>query len=465
MNITGSIKRRLALQLAAIAALLSLAFFLSVRAVAERAAEDTQDNILAASATSIADALYTETGQIRLELPYSALSMLGTISEDRVYYRVISDGADITGYGDLPMPKLENANLSPMRGDDVPHFETYDYRGEPVRSVVISRALSTGDHAAQVFVIVAQTRRGLAAISSQITGTAMVIGAVFFCVAVGLSLLAAQNALAPLQRLASSIERRGPNDLRPITAQTPVELVPLVDGLNSFMGRLRAALTRTEDLITEAAHRIRTPLATVRAQAEIIHGNMNRSDNRSDLRDMIRTVDASSRSAGQLLDHAMVTLRSDQLEPQEIDLKAMLSDTVAQLSPTAELKDIQIELALPGDAASEITGDPVLLQNAFRNILDNAIKYSAAETEIKISLTCGDEWEISFADQGRGFVAEDIGALKTRFARGSNVGDVIGSGLGLTIADDVARAHGGRLAIGRNSGGKGACVSLFLPLI
>ena len=97
----GSMQRRLAIQLSLIALLLSLVLFLIVRGVAERAAADTQDNILAASATSIADALFAEGGQVRLELPYSALSMLGTISEDRVFYRVLVDGETLTGYDDL----------------------------------------------------------------------------------------------------------------------------------------------------------------------------------------------------------------------------------------------------------------------------------------------------------------------------------------------------------------------------
>ena len=96
--VTSSIRRRLVFQLSIMAALLSIVFFVAVRSVAEQAAADTQDNILAASATSIADALYSERGQVRVELPYSALSMLGTISEDRVFYRIVADGETVTGY-------------------------------------------------------------------------------------------------------------------------------------------------------------------------------------------------------------------------------------------------------------------------------------------------------------------------------------------------------------------------------
>lgn len=453
---SGSIRRRLVVQLALIAALLSVAFFFTLRVVAEQAATDTQDNILAASATSIADAVYSESGAVRLELPYSAISMLSTISDDRVFYRVVVDGKTLTGYDDLRLPSGRHTPRRPL-------FETYAYRAEDLRTVAVTRALSVGNQARRVDVIVGQTRLGLSAISSKITTTAVGIGLVFFVVATALSFLAAQNAMRPLDRLAASVARRGPNDLRPVTGDTPAELVPLVGGLNSFMARLRSALTRSEDLIAEAAHRVRTPLATVRTQAEVIHRQMERPENKKSLREMIRAVDESSRSAGQLLDHAMVTFRSDQLETEQIEAADLLRDVVARLGPTAELKDIHVELDLP-DKASMVRGDTILLQNAVRNVLDNAIKYSPADTDIMVRLTNEGACRMAFVDQGRGFGKADLDGLTQRFSRGSNVDDIVGSGLGLTIADDVARAHGGALEITSNTEGPGACVTLVLPL-
>ncbi|MCV3271549.1 sensor histidine kinase [Roseobacter sinensis] len=451
----SSIRRRLVVQLALVAALLSVAFFFSLRVVAERATEATQDNILAASATSIADALYTDAGVVRVEIPYSALSMLGTVSEDRVFYHVRLDGETLTGYDDLPVPEASGTGRDPR-------FATYLYRGDTVRAVVVRRALNAAGQVHRVEVVVAQTRLGLAAISARITTTATAIGVVFFLAATALSTFAAQNALAPLSRLAEAVRRRGPRDLRPVTAETPTELTPLVGGLNGFIDRLRAALTRSEDLIVEAAHRVRTPLATVRTQAEMVHLQMEKPENRAALRQMIRAVDESSRSAGQLLDHAMVTLRSDQLETEEIDPGELLRDAVDRLSPTADLKDIAITLDLP-DMPLSVQGDTILLQNAVRNILDNAIKYSPADTVITARLVPGDPCRLEIRDQGRGFLPEDVARMPERFSRGSNVGDVVGSGLGLTIVRDVAEAHGGALEIISSSEGSGACVTLVLP--
>jgi len=160
----GSIRRNLVIQLALVAAILSLALFLLVRGVAERAAEDTQDNILAASATSIADAVQSGPDGITLELPYSALSMLGAISQDRVFYKVEVAGEALTGYDDLP------ATTRP--------FSTFDYRGEAVRAATIVRSVTLNNRSTPVSVTVAQTQQGLAVISRRITATTTAFGAI-----------------------------------------------------------------------------------------------------------------------------------------------------------------------------------------------------------------------------------------------------------------------------------------------
>ena len=455
MRLLGSIRRRLFIQLALVAAVLSLAFFLVVRGVAERAAEGTQDDILSASATAIADSLRSEGGIVTLDLPYSALSMLGSINEDRVFYRVVAEGKTLTGYADLPQPEVP-PRLS------LPSFETLDYRGDEIRAASVIRPVGTGAQAVQAVVTVAQTRQGLAAISRQITSTATGIGVGFFLLATALSLWAAGSALAPITRITGSVTRRGPNDLRPVNANAPDELEPLIDALNSFMSRLRSSLSRTEDFIAEAAHRVRTPLATVRAQAEITHRKLNKPEHKQAIREMIRAIDESSRSAGQMLDHAMVTFRADSLAQDTLDLRALMVETCDRLGPTADLKDIAI-LRDIGAGPVPFTGDGILLQAALQNILDNAIKYSPDDSNITARVVLDDAITLSFTDQGRGFGETDLTGLTTRYTRGANVGDIVGSGLGLTIADEVAKAHGGRLEISTNKKGEGACVSLVFP--
>ncbi len=448
-----SIERRLTLLLAGVAALLSLLSWGMVTRLAQDAARETQDNVLAASATAVAETLRSERGELRLELPYSAFAMLGAISEDRVFYRVTAGGALLTGYADLPAP-------SPAAPGRVV-FGTDSYRGAALRMASIRRAVLAGGDPVAVVVTVGQTRDGVNEISGQLSRRAAALALAFFVVAVALSAIAARTSLRPLNAFAQAVSRRGPSDLSPLRRAVPDELVPLRAALDRLMDRLGQSIRRSEDFIAEAAHRVRTPLATVRAQAEIALRAARTQDDRTRLRRMIRAVDESSRSAGQLLDHATVAFRADNLARDPVDLAALAAQTVAALEPTAAMKDIALQLdARP----AQVAGDAVLLDSALRNVLDNAIKYSPCDTTVQLALRLdGADARLRVCDQGPGLGTMSACALTERFRRGGNTDGVVGSGLGLTIASDVLRAHGGTLEFASREDGQGACVTLVLP--
>jgi len=455
MTATGSIGRRLTLLLAGVAALLSLMSWSMVTGLARQASERTQDNVLAASATSIAETLRSEQGEVRLELPYSAFSMLGAIGEDRVFYLVTADGEALTGYPDLPVPSLDAP--APGRVD----FDTGAYLGEEVRMASLTRVVLAGAEPVPVTVTVAQTRNGVTAIAGELSQLAAILSVAFFVVAVGLSFFAVRTSLRPLNEIAMAVSRRGPSDLRPLRRPAPTELAPLMSALDRLMDRLGQSIRRSEDFITEAAHRVRTPLATVRAQAEIALRSIRDETERARLRRMIRAVDESSRSAGQLLDHAIVAFRADDLARDRFDLADLARQTVEALEPTAAMKDIEIRLhAEP----AEIEGDAILLDNALRNVLDNAIKYSPEDTVVTLHVARRDGGvRMSVTDEGPGLGEAPADQLTERFFRGGNTAGIVGSGLGLTIANDVLRAHGGHLELREGPEGRGACVSLVLP--
>ncbi|QXT40659.1 sensor histidine kinase N-terminal domain-containing protein [Gymnodinialimonas ceratoperidinii] len=448
-----SIARKLTLFLAAIVASLALISWGMVTSFALEAAGRTQDNILAASATSIAETLRSEGGQVRLELPYAAFSMLGAISEDRVFYRVAAGDEVLTGYADLEGPEVTPG---------APRFATLDYRDTPVRAVSVMRVILSNGEAVPVTVTVAQTRDGVQGIAAGLSRQAAVLSVVVFLLAVGMSAYAVRSSLMPLNTMAQHVATRGPSDLRPLRRRGPPELMPLVRALNRLMERLGASIRRSEDFIAEAAHRVRTPLAIVRTQAEIALHSVEEEAQKQTLRRVIRAVDDSSRSASQLLDHAMVSFRADDLAREPLDLPALTSAVAEALRPTAEMKDIDIALTL-----SEVTveGDAILLQNALRNVLDNAIKYSPAETIVRVDVArSGGEARVCVRDEGPGFGSGPATHLTERFRRGDKVEGIVGSGLGLTIAEEAIRAHGGRLKMEKAQGG-GACVRLILPAI
>jgi len=452
---TGSIGRRLTLLLAGVAAMLSVLSWWMVTGLARQAAERTQDNVLAASVTTIAETLRSEQGEVRLELPYSAFSMLGAISEDRVFYRVATGDTILTGYEDLPVPNEIVSSLGRVV------FDTGEYSGEEVRMATVSRLVLAGAQPVPVNVTVAQTRGGVASISAELSQLAAFLSVAFFLVAVSLSAFAARTSLKPLNEIAAAVSRRGPSDLRPLRRAAPTELAPLLTSLNRLMDRLGQSIRSAEDFIAEAAHRIRTPLATVRAQAEIALRSASDDDQKQRLRQMIRAIDESSRSAGQLLDHATVIYRTDDLVRTPVMLSDLVSQTVSGLEPTASMKDIRLDVEALR-AKAEV--DPVLIENALRNVLDNAIKYSPPETVVKVAMAeTNGEVRIAVTDQGPGLGEGPADQLTQRFQRGRNTQGIVGSGLGLTIAKDVLVAHGGRLELETLQGGTGTCATLVLP--
>lgn len=459
MRAPSSIGRRLTLLLAGVAALLAVLSWAMVTGFARQAAERTQDNVLAASAATIAETLRSDRGEVRLELPYSAFAMLGAISEDRVFYRVAAGDAHLTGYADLPVAAAD----APRPGQV--SFATGAYRGATVRIASVTRQVLAGDAPVTVTVTVAQTRTGVATIARDLSQLAAIFAVALFVLAVGLSAVATRASLRPLNEIAAAVSRRGPSDLRPIRRAAPAELVSLLVALNRLMDRLGQSLRRSEDFIAEAAHRVRTPLATVRAQAEIALRSADDAAARDRLRGMIRALDESSRSAGQLLDHATVAFRADDLARAPIDLADLVARTVSALEPTAAMKDIRI---LRDTTPAPVAGDPVLLDAALRNVLDNAVKYSPEDTTVTLRLTlAAGTARIAVCDEGPGLDSgpggDPVDALTERFRRGSNTEGVVGSGLGLTIAREVLEAHGGRLELGPGAEGTGTCVTLVLP--
>jgi two-component system, OmpR family, sensor histidine kinase TctE len=337
------------------------------------------------------------------------------------------------------------------------------YRGSELRVAAVTRSLMVDNRSSPITVLLGQTREGQKAIATSLANRAAGLGLLMFFAAVPLSLAVAGTLLRPIEALAEAVGRRGPRDLRPMRHPAPPELAPFVTALNGFIGRLRGTLSQTETFIAEAAHHIRTPLSVMRNEAELALRQTQEEGTRARLRSLIRAVDDSARSAGQLLDHATVLFRADQKARAVVDLAEMTQAMVVRFTPMAEMKDMGLRLA-PPEGPLLVEGDAVLIEAALRNIIDNAIKYSPQDSDIDLTA----EAEAGMAvvrvcDRGRGLGSSSAEALRARFQRGSNVGDVAGSGLGLTIIDEAATAMGGGFSLTDREGG-GICATLSLPL-
>lgn len=447
--VSGSLRNRLAWILTGGAALLAIILFIAVRVLAAQVAQQGQDNILKASMSSVLDTAAIRDGRVTLDFPYSSLSMLNTEADDRVFYVIYEGDTLLSGYDWLISPR-----------EVVPEstiFKNTTRNGEVLRVASGGRILIGSDGPRNVFVSVAQTQDALSNTLNAISRNVAFLGLVFFAMSSALAIWAASTTSRQMRRLTSAMTRRGPQDLSPFAKPVPSEMAPLVGSLNTFMSRLDHTLTQSEDFIAEAAHRIRTPLATVRSHAEATLQRVDRAENRTSLQAMVRAIDESSRAAGQLLDHAMVTFRAENLEMSHVDLTDLLHELVLGMTPVAEMKDITITMELERPAT--LKGDAILLQNALRNLIDNALKYAPEETEVVVKVSNTPTLSISVSDDGAGFATDEIETLSGRFVRGKNMGNKVGSGLGLTIAQEVAIAHGGKMVLSNRLEG-GGCVTL-----
>ena len=444
----SSIRRRLVFLLLMGSATLAFLLYFVVQSVARQAAQESQDNILAASAVSILDGVKLVDGQTDVDMPYSSLSMLDSVTDERVFYAIYLDANLLTGYPELIKLQTNTAM--------VPVFSFGTLFDVDVRIVTVKRQIGKNE----VFVSVAQTLNGQIKVLRNISSIALGVGFGFFVLSAILAFLIAESTIKPLNRLTLSVSRRGPDELRPVSAPVPSEMVPLVNSLNNFMTRLKLSLQRSEEFIAEAAHRVRTPLAVVRTRTEILLREAKTKKSKAELLEVLNAIDDSSRTAGQLLDHAMVSFRLDNLSEDEIEVQFLIKDVIDRISPLYDLKGIQIKNSSIQNC--RVIGDSILLQNALHNVLDNALKYCSENDTITVTVKdISQNCIIEILDSGEGF-PENSALLTNRFTRGENTKGIVGSGLGLTIAKDVVEAHGGNITISNTEEG-GACVTFTLP--
>lgn len=443
-----SVRRRLLAMLLALFVVGLGALYLLVRGYAQQTADTTYDQLLRASVLSMTDSLQLVQGEWQMDMPYAALALLEQAPRDRVFYRVAAaDGALISGYADLPAP--------PAHGADTQLF-TATYQDQPVRVAWMERKIA-GPRATETALIqVAQTREARNALAASILwqGTLTLIG--FTAAALALAYWGLQRSLSPIQRIERELAARSAAELHPIAAPVPEELDTLVHSLDGFMARLSENLDTLRLFIAEAAHQLRTPLAALHAQMEVALDEEDPAEQRRSLLAVLRNAEKLSRLVNQLLSDASVIHRSNVRKFGPVDLAELLSQAVYDTVPQADPQpDVRLHLpAAQEGAPPRIAGDSLMLREAFKNLIDNALRHGAsADGHIDVRLERDDAgWRITVADQGPGIPAALAQSAFERFSRGPNP-RTPGAGLGLSIIKRVVDIHHGRLSLSNRPGG------------
>jgi len=278
---------------------------------------------------------------------------------------------------------------------------------------------------------------------------------------------AVERALRPLLDLREAVEWRSPRDLSAIDeASSPEEVRPLVRSLNRLFGLVNAQAESQRRFIADAAHQLRTPLAGLQAQVEAWAQAANASGDAGGSvllrRDQVNKLRSATRRTSQLANQLLALSRADaggmQGQPmQEVDIKALCESMLETHLDAATAK--RIDLGLDAQAL-RITGHEWLLRELLSNLVDNAVKYTPEGGTVTIR--CGHRGGHAFVeveDDGPGIAAAERVHVLQRFYRlRGTQGE--GNGLGLAIANEIARVHHSQLELRAGEDGRGLRVSV-----
>lgn len=255
--------------------------------------------------------------------------------------------------------------------------------------------------------------------------------------------------LRPLRRLTRSLHQRAADDATPLPlARLPKEVQPLVQALNGLFSRMAELVQRERRFTSDAAHELRTPLAALRVQSEVIQ----LADDDEAMRNRaLQQLDAGILRATRLVDQLLTLSRveADDLrsEFQPVALTPLLQTLLAEHYAQAEQHNIELQLHVVAEPV--MNGHQLLLSLMVRNLLDNALRYTPGGSLVEVRLAAR---SLTIDDNGPGVSDAQLARLGERFWRPPGQTQS-GSGLGLSIVKNIAQLHGIRVVFSQREAG------------
>jgi two-component system sensor histidine kinase QseC len=236
-----------------------------------------------------------------------------------------------------------------------------------------------------------------------------------------------------------------------------------VTSLNQLFERVQRLIEQERRFTADAAHELRTPLAGIRAQAQVALGATADAERAHALDGVIAGCDRATHTVEQMLTLARLAPDAVSFRPVPLELAVVLKSTITDLAPAALAKEMDIELTLEQDVSA--FGDAGLLAVLFRNLIDNALRYSPPATRVAIQIEPGDdEALVRITDAGPGISASERSHVGRRFYRAPGT-QAPGSGLGLSIVHRILELHRGRMQFDAPPTGSGLQVTVALPRV
>src|SRR5215472_12498467 len=278
----------------------------------------------------------------------------------------------------------------------------------------------------------------------------------------------ARKALAPIDAMTRETRKISADDLgaRLSVKNQEDELGRLALVLNAMLGRLQGAFEQLRRFTADASHELRTPLTAIRSVGEVsLQTQRSPSEYRDVIGSMLEEVDRLTKLVESLLTLSRADAGSVQLQRAELLLLTVANEAASLVEVLAEEK--RQHIAIDGDLEVRISADRLILRQAIVNLMDNAIKYSPPNSQIRVHVarTPDNRAALDITDSGPGIPKEHQPYVFDRFYRvdKARTREWGGAGLGLSIARWAVEANEGDLAL-KSDEGQGATFRISLPL-
>lgn len=443
--------------------------------VAQGLANKPFDRALVYNVQAIAQLVKLSPDQQRIQfnLPQPASELLRADDADLVYYQVIGPKGELLGGDrDLPQPQDEEK------------LGSYDVkiRDDEMRSLEVRVAYTwvqltsekSNSELGAVLVQVAETREKRSVLATEIIKGVMLPQFAILPLAVLLVWLALVRGIKPLSELEERIRARKSDDLSPLDEKTvPLEVAPLVSSVNDLLRRLKESIGIQKRFLADAAHQLKTPLAGLRMQADLAQ---RKEAGEEELKQSLQQIGRASVQATHTVNQLLSLARAEgagSIDLQSCDMAALISEVLNDSLPHAMEKGL--DLGYDGADTDKkrrfltLQGNPTLLKEMIRNLVDNAIHYTPSTHErigvITVRLLVdpySQALAVQVEDNGPGITAAERERVFEPFYRalGTNVD---GSGLGLSIVREIAKRHGATVTVEMAHPGQtppGACFTI-----
>ncbi|HET8751135.1 MAG TPA: HAMP domain-containing sensor histidine kinase [Gaiellaceae bacterium] len=237
------------------------------------------------------------------------------------------------------------------------------------------------------------------------------------------------------------------------------EIGRLAVTLNDMLARLHAAVEHERRFVADASHELRTPLALLQTELELA---LRRPRSREELEDALRSASEETQRLVRLAEDLLLIARADQgplpIRREAVEVDSLFEDVAERFATRARTLGRELR---PDPTDLRIDVDPLRVEQALGNLVDNALTHGEGNVDLR-AVEAGERVELHVLDSGAGFSREFSARAFDRFSRGDEARSGNGAGLGLSIAELVAEAHGGA-AGARNRSEGGADVWLSLP--